>query len=196
MKIRRIARCIVYAALGFAVQPVVHAQTPADHGQPAQTKPMSMKGMSEAEFVPMMIKHHEDGIQMAQLEEQKGVSAEVKALAAKIREAQERDIPELKQHSHGSDAAAKGTAGHEGHDKMTEQHSQVTMERLNSASGAALDHAFVEEMVKHHQMAIEMAQTAKIQNTDLKKFAQKMVAGQRQELTELKKLQAAHGPAK
>ena len=187
---------MVIAAVTLVAGAAVGAQTPSGQRQPAQSQHQMMMGMSESEFVPMMIKHHQDGIQMAQLEEQKGASAEVKALAAKIREGQERDIPELKQHAHGSDAAATGTAGHEGHDKMMEEQSQATMKRLSLASGAALDHAFVEEMVKHHQMAIEMAQTAKIQNPELKKLAEKMVAGQRQELTELKKLQAAHGPAK
>ena len=150
-----------------------------------------MHSMTEAEFVPMMIKHHQDGIQMSQLEEENGASADVKALAAKIRQAQERDIPELKKHSQHASTATGGPAGH---DKMMEPQSQMTMKRLKTASGAALDHAFLEEMAKHHQMAISMTEGVKLQNAELRQFAQKIAAGQRQELAELKKYLAAHGP--
>ena len=181
------AVCTVVALLGVGL----HAQAPADHAHaaksPQTTQPM-MKGMSEADFVPMMIKHHEEGIQMTQLEEKGGSSAEVKALAAKIRQSQEQDLPELKKHLQHT----AGTAGHQGHDKMMEQQSAATMKRLKSASGQAMDHAFLEEMAKHHEMAIGMAETAKIQSPELKKLTQKMIAGQRQELGELKKLLSAH----
>lgn len=184
-------------AVATASPQLVYAQTPAqaDHG----TSHQMMKGaMTEAEFVPMMVKHHQVGIEMARVEEERGSSAEVKALAAKIRQAQEREIAELKAHSQHA-AGAQGTAGHmdqADHSKMMEQQSQATMKRLTSASGAALDHAFVEEMAKHHQMAVDMFERTKFQNTELRKTAQKMAAGQREELKELKKLEASHRPAK
>ena len=65
-----------------------------------------------------------------------------------------------------------------------------------AASGAALDHAFLEQMAKHHQMAISMTESAKLQDPALKTLAQKMIAGQRQELNELKKELSSHGAAK
>ena len=98
------------AALSLALMsgPVLTAQsqTPADGGgqhehgtQPqsgsshgtAQHEP-AMKGMTDAHFVQMMLKHHQQGIEMARIEEKGGASAEVKALATKIRQSQEREM--------------------------------------------------------------------------------------------------------
>ena len=182
----RILFALLLAILGSSH---VFAQAVADRPN-AQTRPLT--GLADADFVPMMIKHHEDGIAMTRREEEKGASADVKALAAKIRQGQERDLPELKRHLAHVQAASKGSSDHKAYEQAMAQDSQATMKRLNSAAGAALDHAFLEEMVKHHEMAITMAQTAKLQNPDLKKLAQKMVAAQQQEIAALKKLLAAH----
>jgi uncharacterized protein (DUF305 family) len=170
----------------------VNAQKP-DAATGAQHEQMmkGMMGMTDAMFVPMMIKHHQHGIEMARVEEERGSSASVKALAAKIRQSQEKELAELKAHA---EHAAKGTSGHAEHDKMMEQHSQSMMTKLKSASGAPLDHAFLEQMAKHHEGAIAMTEGAKLQDPELKKLAQKMVTGQRQELAELKKQLSAHAP--
>jgi uncharacterized protein (DUF305 family) len=130
---------------------------------------------------------------MARLEEERGSSASVKALAARIRQSQEQELAELKAHA---GHVAKGTAGHAEHGKMMEQQGQMMMKRLKSASGSALDHAFLEQMAKHHEGAIAMTEGAKLQDPELKKVAQEMLTGQRQELAELKKELAAHAPPK
>ena len=123
MSKRLVGVCVAIASIGLSVTSEAQKPTEADKGSHQQM----MQGMTEAEFVPMMIKHHQDGIQMSQLEEKNGASADVKALAAKIRQAQERDIPELKKHSQHASTA---TGGHAGHDKMMEPQSQMTMKRL------------------------------------------------------------------
>lgn len=179
---------VVATAIGVAVE--VSAQQRDVAGQHDQMM-KGMMGMSDAMFVAMMIKHHQQGIEMARLEEERGSAASVKALAAKIRQSQEKELAELQAHA---DHAAQGGPDHAKHDKMMEQQSQSMMAKLKSLSGAALDHAFLEHMAKHHQMAISMTESAKLQDPELKKLAQKMVAGQRQELAELKKELAAHSP--
>lgn len=186
---RSIAVCLAFGAISLASSATVNAQDPADdkRAQHHQT----MQGMTDGMFVSMMIKHHQQGIEMARVEEERGANAPVKALAAKIRQSQEKELAELKAHSeHGT--GAKGTSGHTtDHDKM-EQQGQMMMKRLKSASGSALDHAFLEDMSKHHQMAIGVAEGAKLGDPELQKLAQKMVAAQRQELAELKKALASH----
>jgi uncharacterized protein (DUF305 family) len=172
----------------------VNAQKP-DAATGAQHEQMmkGMMGMTDAMFVPMMIKHHQHGIEMARVEEERGSSASVKALAAKIRQSQEKELAELKTHA---EHVAKGASGHAEHDKMMELQSQSMMAKLKSASGAALDHAFLEQMAKHHEGAIAMTEGAKLQDPELKKLAQQMLTGQRQELAELKKELAAHASPK
>ena len=186
-------KLILVAAITVAgVAGGVHAQKPdAAPGSQHEQMMKGMMGMTDAMFVPMMIKHHQHGIEMARVEEERGSSASVKALATKIRQSQEKELAELKAHA---EYAAKGTSGHAEHDKMMEQQSQSMMTKLKSASGAALDHAFLEQMAKHHEGAITMTEGAKLQDPELKKLAQKMLAGQRQELAELKKHLSAHAP--
>jgi uncharacterized protein (DUF305 family) len=180
------------AAMTIGVATGVRAQKPEAAGVGQHEQMMkSMMGLTDAMFVPMMIKHHQHGIEMARLEEDGGSSASVKALAAKIRQSHEKELAELKSHA---EHAAKGTSGHAEHDKMMEQHSQSMMAKLKSVSGAALDHAFLEQMAKHHEGAIAMTEGAKLQDPDLKQLAQKMLAEQRQELAELKKHLSAHPP--
>ena len=170
----------------------VRAQEPeaAGAGQPEQMM-KGMMGMTDATFVPMMIKHHQHGIEMARLEEERGSSAPAKALATTIRQSQETELAELKAHA---EHAPKGTSGRAEHDKMMERRSQSMMAKLKSASGAALDQAFLEQMAKHHEMAISMTEGAKLEDPELKQLAQKMLKGQRQELAELKKQLSAHAP--
>ena len=155
--------------------------SPAAHDQGA------MAHLTEAQFVAMMTKHHQDGIAMAKEEEERGTSAAVKGLAAKIRGAQERELGEMKGHaSHGTDSSS-GMAGHGDHQKKMDEESQATMKRLKDASGEALDHAFVDEMAKHHQMAIDMVGRTTFKTDALRQMAQKMAADQKQEIAELKK---------
>jgi uncharacterized protein (DUF305 family) len=172
----------------------VYAQKPGA-GSGAQHEQMmkGMMGMTDAMFVPMMIKHHQHGIEMARLEEERGAAVSVKALAAKIRRSQETELAALKAHA---EHVAKGTSGGTEHDKMMEQQSQSMMAKLKSASGATLDHAFLEQMAKHHEGAITMTESAKLQDPELKTVAQKMLAGQRQELADIKKELATHAPPK
>ena len=184
---------IAFSVAGFtlACWLPVQAQQPAHQppSKPIAGAPGHGGGahLTEAQFVPMMTKHHQDGIEMAKREEGSGASAEVKALAAKIRQAQERELAEMQGHAaHG--AAASEMASHAEHQKMEEQ-SQATMKRLQNASGEELDRVFLDEMAKHHQMAIDMVGRTTFKNAQMRQMAQKMAADQKQELGEIKRLQ-------
>jgi uncharacterized protein (DUF305 family) len=137
----------------------------------------------------MMIQHHRDGIEMARLAETKGSSSEVKSLATRIRQSQENDIRELQKH----EQAAPGARQQGDHQHMMEQQARQTMQRLQSASGPELDRAFVDEMIKHHEMAIDMAEAARLQNPELKDLSRKMAARQKQELESLRKQRTGQG---
>jgi uncharacterized protein (DUF305 family) len=166
------------------------AQTSAgtDHAKHAGTsKTHNQSAMTDTDFVTMTIKHHQDGIEMARLEESRGASADVKKLAAKIRQGQERELGPLQAQQR---AGAAGS-DHAAHIKKMESESQRAMKRLRAASGAALDHAFAEEMAKHHQQAIDMVSRTSFTDPELRTMAQKMAANQKQELSELKKHQQA-----
>lgn len=184
------ATCVALTAMLLTPMAGPRAQTPESGATQHAEMMKGMMGMSDAMFVSMMSKHHRDGIEMARAEESRGSSATVKALAAKIRQGQEKELAELKAHSqHAATGMSSG-----GDDKMMEQENRATMAKLKSASGAGLDHAFLEEMAKHHEMAIHMSESAKLQNPELKKLAQQMLTSQRQELAEIKQQLSAHKP--
>ena len=73
---------------------------------------MSMKGTQDMDFAMMMKKHHEDAIDMAKAELDKGKDATMRAAAKKIITEQKKEIAEFdrwmsKQPSMKSDAMAK-----------------------------------------------------------------------------------------
>lgn len=55
---------------------------------------MSMTGDSDIDFATMMKAHHQKGLEMARKELDKGKSAEMKAVARKIVDAQTKEIAE------------------------------------------------------------------------------------------------------
>lgn len=199
----RVAAGLTGAILALA--PSAYAQhagyDPKAPVKQAQHK-MTMPAMDDAHFVQMMIKHHKDGIEMSKLEESKGTRDDVKALAAKIRGGQEKDLQELQSHEgkHGdakgheghTTPAPKGTAGAkpapdmQKHHEMMDTMAQQSRQKIESASGAAVDRAFAQEMARHHQMALEMIAKTTFKDAELRKLAQRMAANQKKELQELK----------
>lgn len=168
-------------------------QTHQGHDAPTAQQRDSAQAhrMDDAEFVAMMLQHHRDGIEMARVAEQKATNADVKALARKIREGQERESREMKPFA-GRDATPTGTSGQhtaQGGTHQAEQQaeSKKAIERVRAATGTQVDHAFIEEMTKHHQMAIQMTRNTQFQNSQLKQMADKMSANQTREIDELKR---------
>ncbi len=158
--------------------------------QPAKQKPSSPPSqdhtmmLMDAEFAYLAAKHHRGGIEMTRLEESRGTSASVKALAAKIRQGQERDLPAFTAFG----AKAAKTPMLVEHEKQMEKEHQASMAKLKSATGAALDQVFAAEMIKHHQKMLGMIKQAHLTDGKLKAVADKMAAEQTRELEELKKV--------
>jgi uncharacterized protein (DUF305 family) len=89
---------IVVAALALGGAPAAQsdsAQKPADQ-QSHQGHSMTM---TDGDFAHLMSQHHRGGIEMAKMEESSGANADIKALAARIRQGQEKDVPELQAHA-------------------------------------------------------------------------------------------------
>jgi uncharacterized protein (DUF305 family) len=202
--------CAIALALTLGMVGFAGAQQPAHQGHDTKAgqshSKMSMPALDDAHFAEMMRKHHQHGIELSKIEESKGTRDEVKTLAAKIRQGQERDLKELES-GHADHAAGAGTGGTkpqgtsgaaashgadmEKHQEMMEQMANESKQKLENASGAAVDQAFLQEMAMHHQMGMEMISKAKLKDASLRKLAQKMSAEQKKELAELKKLQSS-----
>ncbi|MEU5991889.1 DUF305 domain-containing protein [Spirillospora sp. NPDC047418] len=165
------------------------------HSMPASASPsnggsQTQHNDQDVMFAQMMIPHHRQAIEMADLAAIRTSSPEVKQLAAEIKKAQD---PEIKQLSAwltgwGASVPSPGMSGmsHGMDGMMTDKE----MKKLEGAKGAAFDKAFLEMMIKHHEGAVAMAKTEQSsgQFPAAKQMATDIVTSQSAEITKMKNL--------
>ncbi|SKC60849.1 DUF305 domain-containing protein [Krasilnikoviella flava] len=107
-------------------------------------------------FAQMMVPHHEQAVEMSDtLLAKDGVGPELVDLAQQIKAAQGPEIETLTGWlaDWGADPAPGGTTGH----GMGGMMSAEDMQALDDATGADAERLFLEQMVEHHEGAVEMA---------------------------------------
>jgi uncharacterized protein (DUF305 family) len=187
------------------------AQHPAGHGD------MNKKGQGakttdapyDLHYIDMMVEHHRMGIHMAKMAQDKALHAELKERATKMVEDQQKDSDQLQKwrdewyagqpksdHMNRPGMSGMSKSDHakmKGMSGMNMQ--QMDMGKLEAASGNEFDLMFIDMIVPHHQMAIDMSQDAlkKAQQAPLKAFARTTVDKQQKEKAQLTKWRAAWG---
>ncbi len=142
-------------------------------------------GPYDQNFIDMMVAHHQAAIAMAKVAQRKGEHAELKRLAADIVSAQDGEIAQMKawrKQWYGSDQIATSTAG--GMSGMGGMN--VDLGQLENAQ--PFDKAFIDNMIPHHESAIQMAKDArtKAQHQEIKDLAGQIIAAQQQEIDQMK----------
>lgn len=167
-----------------------------DHGNGTSSSPSASAGASAAvfndadvTFAMEMVMHHEQAIEMSDtLLAKDGVHPDVVALAERIKAAQGPEIETMNQwlEDWGQDTDMGGMD--HGGGMMSEE----DMTALEEADGETASSLFLEQMIMHHQGAIDMAQTQidNGQNPDAVSLAQKIVEDQTAEITEMQELLA------
>ena len=145
---------------------------------------------ADVEFAQGMIVHHEQAIEMADLEIQNGESPDVIALAERIRDQQAPEIDVMNEwlDAWGAETSDAGM-DHGGESSMM---SEDDMAELEEAKGAELDLMFLEMMIQHHRGAIEMAEQ-EIENgkaPEAKELARNIIDAQTAEIEEMDALLA------
>ena len=172
---------------------------PMDHGSSgAMSSTGSMSPGATADhnqadimFAQMMIPHHSQAVEMSDFMLAKsGMPAEVTALATKIKAAQ---APEIEQMTGwltgwGAPTAMSDNSGH----GMTGMVDDSGIEKLKSATGTDAAKLFLEQMIGHHEGAIEMAQQeiSAGKSPDAVKLGHDIVDAQQAEITQMKQLLA------
>jgi uncharacterized protein (DUF305 family) len=121
-------------------------------------------------FAQMMIPHHEQAIEMSDvILGKEGVDSEITDLATQIKEAQGPEIEQLStwldewgaEEPDGSMDMDHGSMGDDsmGDESTGSMMSEDDMRALEDAEGAEAGRLFLEQMIVHHEGAIEMAQT-------------------------------------
>lgn len=150
-------------------------------------------------YIDMMIMHHQDGIEMAQLAQSKAVNAKVKAFATKTAADQQKDIDELQAHRNHWYAGkplmdrAMMDSMMKSMDPAMNMDMEETRRQLRATSGAAFDRLFLDTISHHHMMAVDMSKdaTTKAEHVELKDFARKAVTKQQQEIAEMNRLKGS-----
>ena len=150
-------------------------------------------------FIDMMIMHHQEGIEMAQMAQTKAVGVKVKAFATKTATDQQKDIEELQAHRNHwyagkppMDKAMMDSMMQSMHPGMN-MDMEDTRRKLLAAKGTAFDRLFLDTMIHHHQMAVGMAKdaTTKAEHAEMKEFARKAIVKQNAEIAEMNRLKGA-----
>ncbi|GAA2372247.1 DUF305 domain-containing protein [Streptomyces cuspidosporus] len=148
---------------------------------------------ADVDFAQGMIPHHRQAVEMADLAATRASSAQVKKLAAGIKKAQDPEIRTMSGwlRAWGEDVPEPMPGmDHSEHDTMPGMMGSKEMDRLEKASGADFDTAFLKMMVEHHKGAVEMARAEKKSGAygPAKTMADAIIKTQNEEITQMNKL--------
>lgn len=145
----------------------------------------------DQQFIDMMTPHHQGAVEMAKIAQTRGEHAEIKTMANAIISAQEKEIGELKSWRkawYGSEVTPPMSQMPmlEGMDHSKHMDMEQGIENLKTAT--PFDRAFIDEMIPHHESAIEAARLAlqKAEHAEIKQLATEIIASQQSEIDQLK----------
>lgn len=122
------------------------------------TQDVTVHNDADVMFAVMMIAHHEQAIEMSDLVlGREGIDPGVADLAATIKEAQSPEIAQMQEWlTQWGQEDAEQDLSHAGHEDgmMT----QEDMAALDQAPGEEASQLFLEQMIVHHEGAVDMAQ--------------------------------------
>ncbi|TMR37373.1 DUF305 domain-containing protein [Nonomuraea zeae] len=163
------------------------ASSSAPAATTATAQPSATFNDADVMFAQMMIPHHEQAVEMAELAPARATGPEIKELAAKIKAAQDPEIQTMKGWLTGwGKTAPEDGMGHD----MPGIMSQEDMTKLKAAKGAEFDKLFTQQMIAHHNGAIEMARTEQSggSNPEAKELAKSIETTQQAEVEQLQKI--------
>lgn len=160
---------------------------PGPGGPPSNSVPTSVNAADQM-FVIMMIPHHQQAIAMADIVlEKDGVDQRVLDLAQQIKDAQEPEIQTMEGWLDSWGVGVSMPGGMSGGDGMM---SDDDMDALEAAEGTEAGRLFLEQMMVHHEGAINLARGAVSngQNPDVIALAEQIIATQADEIAIMQEL--------
>jgi uncharacterized protein (DUF305 family) len=151
---------------------------------------------ADVTFAMAMVAHHRQAVEMTASAATQAGNPEVKAIAAKIKVAQEPEIDLMQKWLTGWGVpAVSASAGGHGMPGMADSEmpgmmSDEDMASLKNAKGAEFDNQFLEMMIGHHEGAVEMVDTElqKGQSPAAKALASQIKTVQAAEIEQMKAL--------
>ncbi|RLP96527.1 DUF305 domain-containing protein [Micromonospora sp. CV4] len=139
-------------------------------------------------FVRMMIPHHAQALEMAELAPDRATDADIRALADRIRASQGPEMGFMRGWLQTRGLTAE-LQGHD-HSAMRGMQSPEKMRQLAAARGADFDQLFVQMMTEHHQGAIALATDLLTVGSDLtlSEFANSVATEQTVEIDRMREV--------
>lgn len=140
---------------------------------------------ADVTFAQMMVPHHQQALEMAELADGRASDAQLKDIVAKIEKAQE---PEIRTLTGWLKSWKQPTAmEHTMPGMMPGMMSAKDMDELTAMKGAEFDKMFAEMMIDHHNGAISMAKDEQKngKHADAMKMAGDIATGQSAEVKQL-----------
>lgn len=157
----------------------------------------TLKGEAfDKDFIANMIAHHQGAIDMAKLAQTNAKHSELKTMANEIVSAQESEIADMKQWQSDwgyPSTSAENMQDHSAMGMMDEMSGM--MGALEGKTGDDFDKAFLEQMIMHHQSAIDMATPAdtNAEHQEVKVLARDIIIAQSAEIDQMKQWQSDWG---
>ncbi len=152
---------------------------------------MKMSGNTDNDLATMLIHHHQGAINMSEQELKSGTDQELKDLAKKIKNMNQKEIEDLKSIAEKYKSAAKNYSPN---DKsrglgMAMNKNMMSMMEMHTTASKSVDHQFATMMKMHHQHGIQMGEMILQYSKDetFKTIARKMIDDQKNDVAKLQK---------
>ena len=150
--ISRVLTAVVIVTL--ATLGTVGAALAADKAGNKAGNKMGKVSATDAKWAAMMVPHHRDGIELADLALRKASSSGVKEVARKSKREQEAQLPRLRAVARSDDRSEEQP------EKPLRRFNDEQMTRLKSLLGTDFDRYWLDVFRSHHISAIMMTNTA------------------------------------
>jgi uncharacterized protein (DUF305 family) len=172
-RLMRILLLVALASVVFGCDSDDHTE----QGDPVSPPPIPA---NDVQFIDSMAPHHQLAIDMADQELARGASADVKEMAATMRQAQLDEIQDM-------ESIRQQLTGTALQPVPQDPHGERDMSALAELSGVELDRAFLDNMIPHHAGAVQMAHRAlpNLENAQLQAMAHDTIANQTREMSDM-----------
>lgn len=177
-------------ALALTGCSVDSSETKSKDSSSSTEAPATSANAADEMFVTMMIPHHQQAIDMADiLLEKDDADARVTELAQNVKDAQGPEIERMLSWLEEWGVTYDPDSGMD-HGSGDGMMSESDMTALEDASGADASRLFLEQMIMHHEGAVDMARTAlqDASNPEVLELAEQVIDDQTSEIGEMNDL--------
>ncbi|PZF56361.1 DUF305 domain-containing protein [Curtobacterium sp. MCSS17_008] len=180
--------------LGLTLASCSTSNSGSEAGSSSSTSVASAHNDQDVMFAQMMLPHHKQAVEMSDmlLAKGSGVDSDVTDLAKQIKAEQSPEINQLTTWLKGWGESTESEHSGMGH-SMSGMMSDSDMDDLDQASGNDAAKLYLEQMVQHHEGAVDMAKTEvdKGKNTDAVAMAKSIVSSQTEQITQMQDMLAS-----